>query len=236
MLFQTIKIHPEKLMGIDVELFSLKCPNCGAIVSKETMKCDYCGADIILESTGKMGSIGTNLCPKCKFENAKGAWFCSNCGNIITTEIGYLRQSQRRIKHWQDLLRKDLPEHLKKTFDIQKEEFLHYVDAKYKHENYVVTEKKFIKFYSPSGIFASKRKEIWALNWDDVNSITSPTLQYNVNVVFCFQSLEKRDFKKITKPIVMGGFQCYQESKIAFENAMHERRDNRAILYYMDDL
>jgi hypothetical protein len=36
------------IRGSVMEIRALTCPICGAIVSKEKMKCDYCGADLIL--------------------------------------------------------------------------------------------------------------------------------------------------------------------------------------------
>ena len=31
-----------------VQPVALKCPNCGALIEKSTMKCQYCGAELIL--------------------------------------------------------------------------------------------------------------------------------------------------------------------------------------------
>jgi uncharacterized protein (DUF983 family) len=58
----------------------LKCPNCGGArfsgSDQGSQSCEYCGT--VIETTGSASEFVR--CPRCRFENDKGARYCRECG------------------------------------------------------------------------------------------------------------------------------------------------------------
>ena len=56
-------------------LFALRCPNCGSNVPRQSMKCEHCGAEIVLAQDGlSMLARNRNACPKCGSQIAERAF------------------------------------------------------------------------------------------------------------------------------------------------------------------
>lgn len=128
-------------------LIPLKCPNCGAMVPRETMKCQYCGADLILAQDGStLLPRKQNVCPKCGNSMANGSWFCVMCGEVITKDVNHLKQIQKKLRFQQESLKKDMPEILDKIEPNEFIYFLFYYKGFLANKYFIITDKKLMKF------------------------------------------------------------------------------------------
>lgn len=127
-----------------MKVVELKCPNCGALVSKDTMKCEYYGANLILAVDGSLAYKGIASCPKCGSPLPSGSWVCLNCGEAVTKDQEALKELQHRLRFEQYNRKKVLPpvvhnrlkpdEYVYSSFNVQDERV------------YVVTDKRVVKF------------------------------------------------------------------------------------------
>jgi hypothetical protein len=180
----------------------LKCPNCGAMVSRETMKCQYCGAGLILTENGSaLLSRKRIACPKCGNPVAEGSWFCVVCGEIVTKDVNHLKQIQKKIRFQQESMKNDMPEIRDK---IEPDEFVYWLFV-YKgllaNKYFVVTDKRLVKYE----LFG----EYWKAPWSEVVSIGNPQFDGYSNkfVVKTFEGAVTFDF---------GESSCWN-----FHNAVH---------------
>jgi hypothetical protein len=131
------------------KIMVLNCPNCGALVSRETMKCEYCGADLIITADGGLASRGMMSCPKCGFSIPKGSWLCINCGEVVTKDVEALKELQRKVRFEQHIKRKGLPSTIREI--LKPDEYIYssilqegFWSAK-PDRIYVVTDRRLIK-------------------------------------------------------------------------------------------
>jgi predicted nucleic acid-binding Zn ribbon protein len=104
-------------------LIALKCPNCGALIPRESMKCEYCGAGLALTSDGSaLLSQKQTACPSCGNPVASDAWFCVKCQTILTPNTERLNQIQAKLQFSQQQLRKQYP-----SLPLEPEEFVYYL-------------------------------------------------------------------------------------------------------------
>ena len=96
---------------------ALNCPHCGALVSRETMKCEYCGADLIITADGSLASRGMTGCPKCGLSIPKGSWLCTSCGEVVTKDVEALKELQRKVRFEQHIKRRGLPSTIRETLN-----------------------------------------------------------------------------------------------------------------------
>ena len=89
---------------------ALKCPNCGAPVQRETTKCEYCGAILVL-TNGALALKNVMACPKCGAIVGEGSFFCNNCEELLTTsseDLSFLRSTLKKVKllqgKWRNLI------------------------------------------------------------------------------------------------------------------------------------
>ena len=216
-----------------MKLITLKCPNCGALVPKETMTCKYCGAHVLLSPDGHLTSKAIVVCPKCGSKNAKGSWFCMSCGNIITDDTAYLRQIQKRIRFKQNNIRKKLPQKLINMFKLGENEFIHYAHSlDNQTESYVVTEKRFIKFFDKKGpkIFGAGKKIFWEASWDEIATVSEPIPVFTgCKIIFTTFDEEKEEITLLPEV----GVEIFRECMNAMDNFVHQKRDARAKLCYL---
>lgn len=156
--------------GLSMIPIPLKCPNCGAMVSRETMKCQYCGASLILAEDGStLLSRKRTACPKCGNSIADGSWFCIACGEITTKDSNHLKQIQKKIRFQQESLKNDVPEIRDK---IEPDEFIYFL-FRYKglfaNKYFIATDKKIIKYE----LFG----KYWEAPWSEVVSIGNPEFE-----------------------------------------------------------
>lgn len=191
------------------------------------------GANILLSAEGNIKNTGSILCYFCNSENAEGSWFCSNCGKIIT-ELDFLRKMQRKIKYEQTKIRKNISKKLSVRFKIDENEFIHYAhDAGNETEAYIVTEKRFIRFFEKKGFLRkSGKKDTWEFNWSDIANVSEPTPIFIGGVKICFTTFN--DQEKIIWTLPDVGEAIFKESMVAINNYLHGKRDSRAKLYYSD--
>lgn len=180
----------------------LKCPNCGAMVQRESMKCQYCGASLLLAEDGStLLSRKRIACPKCGNSMADGSWFCIACGEVTTKDVNHLKQIQKKIRFQQESMKNDMPEILDK---IEPAEFIHWLfvhKGLFANKYFVVTDKKLIKYE----LFG----EYWEAPWSEVVSIGNPEFDGYSNrfVVKTFEETVTFDF---------GENSCWN-----FHNAVH---------------
>lgn len=127
----------------------LNCPNCGALVSRETMKCEYCGADLIIAADGTFASRGMMSCPKCGFSIPKGSWLCINCGEVVTKDVGALKELQRKVRFEQYIKRKGLPSTIREILKPDEYAYSSILQEGFwstsPNRVYVVTDRRLIK-------------------------------------------------------------------------------------------
>jgi ribosomal protein L37AE/L43A len=150
-------------------LFALRCPNCGSNISRQSMKCEYCGAEVVLGQDGhSMLPRNLNACPTCKMQIAEGVWFCPNCGQVTTQDaktIEHLRQIQKKFVFQQDDIRAKLAQIKDK---LESNEFVYYLlyhNGFLSNKYYAVTDKKLIKL---------DYNQYWQASLSDIVSVSDP--------------------------------------------------------------
>jgi predicted nucleic acid-binding Zn ribbon protein len=165
-------------------LMVLRCPNCGASIPRETVKCEYCGASLILAPEGTTLLPWKQVaCPKCGNTVPVDAWFCAKCGEILTKDIEHLQQIQRKLVFSQENIRKIVlisDKHEKPVLlgdKLEQTEFVHYWSQNrgiFTHKYYFVTEKKL-------AYFETHKKTYWQVLMSDILSIGKPYFTTNYN-------------------------------------------------------
>jgi len=183
------------------------------------MKCQYCGASLILAEDGStLLSRKRIVCPKCGNSMADGSWFCVVCGEILTKNINHLKQIQKKIRFQQESLKNNMPEICDK---IEPDEFIYFL-FRYKgllaNKYFVATDKKLIK-YELYG-------QYWEAPWSEVVSIGNPEFDGYRNK-FTVQTFNE------TVPFDFGENRCWD-----FHRAVHQalndynlqKKDIRALI------
>jgi predicted RNA-binding Zn-ribbon protein involved in translation (DUF1610 family) len=132
------------------QIISLKCPNCGGLAERNQMKCQYCGAELIILADGSSFAFKNQLsCPQCGARIEASSWFCPCCNKILTQNVEMLRRLQKKIKfsneeNKKELLRK-VPSDCMKP--LEPDEYFYCSLSKEQGENYFgITNKRLIKF------------------------------------------------------------------------------------------
>jgi hypothetical protein len=102
------------------DIIAVKCPNCGANISKTEMKCKYCGAEIILlTKIVQHDSSQVELlraCPQCNTEIEITNLICPTCGEILVKSskdaLTLYNRLDEEFGHSQKELRKEFLEKL----------------------------------------------------------------------------------------------------------------------------
>lgn len=211
-----------------MKIVELKCPNCGAPVPRATLRCKYCGANLVLVLDGALKIRGAKICPKCGTQQAEGSWLCINCGFVLTEDIAPLKELQRKIRFDQERTIKLLPKDLQDKIEI--DEFIHYA---FKRPAllpgfYIVSEKKLIKY--EKGLFRSDYKEI---QWSDVVTVSEPEISIDMyavtagtfhgDVIFLFMP---EDLRKAVR--------FYEACHEALNNYTFKKRDVRALICFLN--
>jgi len=133
------------------------------------MKCEYCGAELVLAQDGQSMLVrNRNACLKCGNQIAEGVWFCPNCGEVTTKDvkcIEHLKQTQKKFVFQQNDIKSKMTELSDK---LEPDEFLYYLLYHYgilSNKYYAVTDKKLIKY---------DYKEYWQAPLSDIVSIGDP--------------------------------------------------------------
>jgi ribosomal protein L37AE/L43A len=133
------------------------------------MKCEYCGAEIVLAQDGlSMLALNRNACPKCGNQIAEGVWFCPHCGEVTTKDaktIEHLKQIQKKFVFQQEDIKSTMAQLNDK---IEPNEFFYYLlyhNGILSNKYYAVTDKKLIKF---------DYNKYWQAPLSDIVSIGDP--------------------------------------------------------------
>src|SRR5438876_7366724 len=105
------------------QLIALNCPNCGGAVSRDTLKCEYCGAELILAASG-FAIRGSTTCFNCGGLVGQGSWFCPKCLAVLAKDEHPLKETQKRVIFQQERLRKLMP--IEIASQVEPHEFVHY--------------------------------------------------------------------------------------------------------------
>jgi len=128
-------------------IVALKCPNCGALIPRESMNCEFCGASLILTpDKTTLTPQQTSSCPKCANPVASGSWFCAKCGEVLTEDVEHLKQIQKKAVFVQEDLRRKYPEACSLLKPEEFIYFLHHHKAFLVDEYYVATDKGLLVF------------------------------------------------------------------------------------------
>ena len=129
---------------------ALKCPNCGGLVARNEVKCQYCGADLILMPDSSSFALkNQSVCPKCEAINDKSSWFCPNCSTILTKDIEMLKRLQKKLKYMDEENRQEFLRKVPSSFikDLEPDEHFYCTLSREQGGNfYGVTNKRIIKF------------------------------------------------------------------------------------------
>jgi predicted RNA-binding Zn-ribbon protein involved in translation (DUF1610 family) len=132
------------------QIIALKCPNCGGAVAKNEMKCQYCGADLLILPDGSAFSFKNRLsCPQCGAGIEASSWFCPNCNKILTQNLEMLRRLQKKLRfsveeQKRELLKK-VPSDCMKPLEL--DEYFYCSLSREQGENFFgITNKRLIKF------------------------------------------------------------------------------------------
>jgi hypothetical protein len=107
-------------------IVALKCPNCGAFLEKGQMKCQYCGAELILLPNGSSYRFrGEHICPTCGAINERSSWFCLSCNTLLTKDIDMVRELKEKIRFEQERAKSLAPEWLKQK--LSPDEYIYFL-------------------------------------------------------------------------------------------------------------
>jgi len=113
-------------------------------VGKETMKCQYCGAELVLLPDGSAFKFRSEtVCPKCGAVNEKSSWFCVSCNTVLTKDIDMLKELQKKIRFEQERAISYMPSWMREK--IEPDEFVYFVFKIGGNDFYAVTDKRIIK-------------------------------------------------------------------------------------------
>jgi predicted RNA-binding Zn-ribbon protein involved in translation (DUF1610 family) len=219
------------------KITALKCPSCSANISLNTKKCEYCGTELVI-SPDRTALIlaGQEDCPKCKYANPKGQWFCSQCGAVVSTDVRIIER-QKREKFLQNQAREELPKDLLDKLDPN--EYLHHYYYSKDRFYYVITDKKLVAwFHSPKILFSKEKKDLWELKYGDIAYINDPQSRrdFNDNIAYNLEigtySKEKKilDFGRDSSAI----WNFKNELRNAYSNHLDHRTDINARICFAD--
>lgn len=126
----------------------LKCPNCGALFSRNELKCKYCGAEVVLSPDSSSLTLrNQSACPKCGAANEKSSWFCLNCGTILTKDTEMLKRLQRKLRFIEEEMKKEFVNKVHPKIDLEPEELFYSTLSREQGENfYGVTNKRIMQY------------------------------------------------------------------------------------------
>jgi predicted RNA-binding Zn-ribbon protein involved in translation (DUF1610 family) len=132
------------------QIAALKCPNCGGLAARNTMKCEYCGAELLVLSDGSsFGFKNQSECPQCGARIEASSWFCPSCSKVLTSNVEMLRRLQKKFKFGQENMRqeysKKIPAHLIKP--LENDECFYFTLSREQGQNFFgLTNNRLIKF------------------------------------------------------------------------------------------
>lgn len=215
----------------------LKCPNCGAPISPQTMRCKYCGTHLTFRDN-VVALKSSYKCPECGASIGTGSFICTSCGKVLTTEpkeLSILRAEQKRIRFFHDKRLNRIPNEVR--LRLEPDEYV-YSDVagkegvKYgKKKQFIVTDRRII-VYHEKGIF-SKTPSTRQVSYDDIvaiDNLDEVGIDTTVVVVQCFN--ENNDVI-VSFPLFSSDAEDFTESaKIAFDNHRLQRKDITALLCF----
>jgi hypothetical protein len=206
----------------------LRCPNCGALLDRGQMKCQYCGAELILLPDGSSFRFRSEtVCPKCGTINEKSSWFCVGCNTILTKDVEMLKELQRKIRFERERAVSYMPSWMREK--IEPDEYVYFVFKMRDNDFYAVTDKRIIK---------SKHGKYEEAPLSEVVSIGPP----QVKTGFGFFTPSVTSFFEVNTfhgTVVFDGFGVQDAQfcgtlnawvKIALENHNTRKKDARALI------
>ena len=167
-----------------MKVTELKCPSCSAPISLGTMKCQYCGAYLIVQNNA-LALKSLSACPKCGAMVGEGSFFCNNCEELLaksSEDLNFLRSTLKKVKLLQDKWRKligqiDATQHTKILEKLERDEFIYFFIAEKIVPNvnvfafWVVTNKRVLFTHSDGKVFKVDADMLY----EDIAFVTEPT-------------------------------------------------------------
>lgn len=221
---------------------SLKCPNCGAPISSQTMRCKYCRTHLLFRDN-IVALEKSYKCPECGTSIGTGSVICIGCGKVLTTdpkELNIFRAEQKRIKFLHNERLNSLPEEVRQR--LEPDEYVYSIvegkeGVKYgKKKQFIVTNKRIIVHHAGSGYtrrgltWHKVGPEIREISYDGVVVIGSEDkvdLDFTVVVVRCFKEDENL---VVSFPLFSSDAEDFATSaEIAFDNHRLQRKGIMAL-------
>jgi predicted nucleic acid-binding Zn ribbon protein len=206
----------------------LKCPNCGALIPRESLNCEYCGA--ILSLTPDKTTLlpqKTNNCPKCANPVASGAWFCAKCGEVLTKDVEHLKQIQKKVLFVQEDIKRKYPE---TSSLLEPNEFIYFLF----HNKGLLTNKYYVATDKRLLVFNVRKKESGQALLSEIVTIGKPYFTGSAPFTHWFKV---QSFKE-TFALDFGHDRASLSNTLQFHRALQkalddytlQKRDIRAIL------
>lgn len=155
---------------------SLKCPDCGAPLSKDHTKCEFCGTELVLVQDGSAFQTRQIVsCPKCSSQIGSGSWFCVKCGYVLPEHRARILELQKKQRFLQQDVRRADP-NLAKA--LEPGEFLYFTTGS-KGMFYAATENRLL--------IQSKKKPLQQYPWSEVVAVGEVLPRYSWGTAIGYQ-------------------------------------------------
>ena len=150
---------------------ALNCPNCGAVLNRDQLICQNCGAESKLQSDCSTLKLKAEItCPKCRSINEKSSWYCTSCQTILTKDTEKVKEKQRKIRLEEDKIRQSLPPQTRDR--LEPDEFI-YLIFELDNGAYIITDKRVIK--NRNGVYQEAKLS-------EITCVTQPQVKKGLGV------------------------------------------------------
>ena len=208
----------------------LKCPNCGALMSTHTTRCEYCGAYIYFQND-TFALHNLIKCHTCGASVGEGSLLCVGCGTILATsptDIESLKEIQKRITFIQKNLKEKLPSLMREK--LNEDEYIYFIELA-KYVDTIVTDRRIMRFTRESkGNPVDKLEDIPYSEVVSVGNVETVPLPPFSEMGWKFVDLVT--FSGSLKfVIVSNGAEFQRAVQVALDNHVHKRKDINAIIH-----
>lgn len=214
------------------KIIALKCPSCGANISRDTKNCEYCGTALVFQQDqSTLVASGLTLCPVCGASNPIGRWFCVNCGEVISVDER-LREFQKRERFLQEQYRTSLPEDLQKR--LAADEYVHYVCCESHPLNvfrYVVTD-RYVRGWKQARVF-SQKIDYWDLQYGDIVYLNDPKT-FDSTYYYIEIGTSSKEKKILNNRGISVSWNVHNSIRDAYLNHLNHKKETRVLVCFAD--
>lgn len=154
----------------------LKCPSCGAPLSRESSRCEFCGTELLLVQDGSgFQEKQIAACSHCGRPLGAGSWLCPKCGTPVPGNEQRLRELHKKQQYLQDDVKKESPHIVTVLEPGEYVEFIYRGGFGY----FAVTEKRLLT-YAKKGLFGDKIFNQY--DWSEVAAVGNVTYNRDVRI------------------------------------------------------